>query len=58
MSRLIKTALTQYGIEEWKGNIDNPEVIKYFDDIGFDGKTLKPNSTKSFTKFSRLSITL
>tara|TARA_R110000764_G_scaffold70899_1_gene146221 strand:+ start:1298 stop:1720 length:423 start_codon:yes stop_codon:yes gene_type:complete len=41
MSELIKTALSQYGIEEWKGNIDNPEVIKYFDDIGFDGKTLK-----------------
>jgi uncharacterized protein (TIGR02594 family) len=38
---IIKIALNQIGIKEIVGSLDNPEVLKYFDDIGFDGKTLK-----------------
>lgn len=34
-------ALSQFGIKEISGKEDNPEVLKYFDDIGFDGDKLK-----------------
>lgn len=37
----FEKALTQYGIKEIKGNIDNPEVLKYFNEIGFDGNALR-----------------
>ena len=39
--KTIETALSQYGIKEIRGKDDNLEVIKYFDEIGFDGKALK-----------------
>lgn len=38
---IINIAFSQYGIKEIKGLKDNPEIIKYFDEIGFDGKKLK-----------------
>ncbi len=38
--KIIETALTQQGVKEIAGKQDNPEVIKYFDVMGFDGKSL------------------
>ncbi|MDH7444689.1 TIGR02594 family protein [Aquimarina sp. 2201CG14-23] len=40
MDHFLK-AISQYGIKEIKGINDNPEVLKYFDEIGFDGKKMK-----------------
>ena len=37
----MEIAFSQYGIKEIKGSEDNPEVLKYFDAMGFDGKKLK-----------------
>jgi len=37
----IKLAFSQYGIREIKGEIDNQEILKYFNDLGFDGNALK-----------------
>jgi uncharacterized protein (TIGR02594 family) len=37
----IKLAFSQYGIKEIAGSVDNPEIVKYFDDLGFDGTKLK-----------------
>jgi uncharacterized protein (TIGR02594 family) len=34
-------ALSQYGTKEIVGEIDNPEVLKYFQDLGFDASSLK-----------------
>ena len=31
----------EYGVKEISGRQDNPQVLKYFDDIGFDGSELK-----------------
>jgi len=36
MSRLLKIALSQYGIREVPGKDDNPEIMKYFKEIGQD----------------------
>ena len=38
---LIKTALSQYGVKEIEGQQDHPQIIKYFNAIGFDGEKLK-----------------
>ncbi|WP_394749487.1 TIGR02594 family protein [Spongiimicrobium salis] len=38
---LVNIALTQYGITEIRGQQDNPEILKYFNVIGFDGSQLK-----------------
>ena len=38
---VIEIALSQVGIKEISGKKDNPEVIKYFDEIGYNGKQLK-----------------
>mgnify|MGYP000571983370 CR=1 FL=1 len=38
---IIEIALSQIGIKEIRGKKDNPEVLKYFNDIGFDGAYLK-----------------
>lgn len=38
---VISVAFSQYGIKEIEGLKDNPEIIKYFDEIGFDGAKLK-----------------
>jgi len=37
----LKIALSQYGIKEIPGEVDNPEIIKYFNDLGFDSKAFK-----------------
>lgn len=38
---LLNNALSQIGVKEYVGNEDNPEVLKYFNEIGFDGSKLK-----------------
>ncbi len=40
-AKIIDIAFTQYGIQEVSGETDNPEVLKYFNEIGFDGESLK-----------------
>lgn len=40
-ANILNIALTQYGVKEIVGEKDNPEIIKYFDEIGFDGEKLK-----------------
>ncbi|WP_459211416.1 TIGR02594 family protein [Aquimarina rhabdastrellae] len=37
---LIQKALTQYGVKETIGPKDNPQIVAYFDEIGFDGAKL------------------
>ena len=32
--KMVELALDQYGIQEWSGSKHNPEVLKYFDEIG------------------------
>lgn len=34
-------AISQIGFGEVNGDADNPEILKYFDELGFDGKKLK-----------------
>lgn len=41
----LLTALSQFGIHEIAGNQDNPEVLKYFDGLGFDGTYLKDETS-------------
>lgn len=41
MKRHLEIAFSQYGIREINGNRDNPEILKYFDSLGFDGSRLK-----------------
>lgn len=36
-----KKALTEFGTREYAGEDDNQEVLKYFNELGFDGKALK-----------------
>ena len=36
MSRLLKIALTQYGLKEVPGVENNPEIMKYFKEMGED----------------------
>lgn len=38
---LIQIAFSQYGITEVPGIEDNPEIIKYFNEFGYDGEKLK-----------------
>ena len=40
-TKVVNIALSQYGIKEIPGINDNPEVLKYFNEIGFDGAKLK-----------------
>ena len=37
---ILNIALSQYGIKEIRGEAHNPEVIKYFNESGFDGEKL------------------
>jgi uncharacterized protein (TIGR02594 family) len=37
----MELALSQYGIKEIVGEKDNPEVLKYFKNLGFDASSLK-----------------
>lgn len=34
-------AFTQVGVSEIEGEKDNPEILKYFNELGFDGSKLK-----------------
>jgi len=38
---IINTLLSQIDFAEIRGTQDNPEIVKYFDEIGFDGSSLK-----------------
>lgn len=38
---LIEIAFSQYGIKEVPGIEDNPEIIKYFNEFGYNGEKLK-----------------
>lgn len=40
-TKIINIALAEFGIREISGKQDNPEVLKYFNDLGFDGNALK-----------------
>ncbi len=40
MKKMLEIALSQYGITEISGGKDNPEVLKYFDILGYDGAKL------------------
>jgi uncharacterized protein (TIGR02594 family) len=44
-TNIIQTALTQIGVKEIVGKRDNPEVLKYFDILGFDGSKLKDETS-------------
>lgn len=37
----LQIALSQIGIKEVPGSKDNPEILKYFNETGFDGAKLK-----------------
>lgn len=37
----IEKAFSQFAIKEITGKQDNPDVLKYFDDLGFNGSELK-----------------
>jgi len=39
--RAIDYAFKEFGVKEISGKEDNPEVLKYFDSIGFNGAALK-----------------
>ncbi|CAA0145938.1 TIGR02594 family protein [Tenacibaculum maritimum] len=39
--KIIKTALTQYGIKEVAGLKDHPQIVNYFTTLGYDGEKLK-----------------
>jgi len=41
MKKHVEIAFSQYGIKEIKGEKDNPEILKYFDEIGYNGSALK-----------------
>lgn len=45
MSKLIDIALNEFGTKEISGKADNPEVLKYFDEIGFNGSQLKDETS-------------
>lgn len=38
---VVKIAFSQYGVKEINGAKDNPSIVKYFNEIGFDGEKLK-----------------
>ncbi|NQY30142.1 MAG: TIGR02594 family protein [Flavobacteriaceae bacterium] len=41
MKKHLAIAFKEYGVKEFVGQRDNPEVLKYFDEIGFNGSKLK-----------------
>jgi len=41
MKKHLEIAFSQYGIKEIKGEKDNPEILKYFNEIGYNGSVLK-----------------
>ena len=43
--KIIDIALGEFGVAEITGKVDNPRVLMYFDEIGFDGKALKDDTS-------------
>ena len=41
----LQLALSEYGVKEIAGKQDNPQVLKYFDQTGFDGSALKDETS-------------
>ena len=41
----IEKGFGEFAIREISGKQDNPEVLKYFDELGFDGKVLKDETS-------------
>lgn len=41
----LEEALKLYGLKELKGEKDNPEIIKLFNELGFDGEKLKDETS-------------
>lgn len=41
MNKAFEIALKEYGQKEIVGRIDNPRILEYFDESGFDGSRLK-----------------
>lgn len=41
MTDLFDKAMDEYGLKEVLGFPDNPRIIQFFDDLGFNGKQLK-----------------
>ena len=39
--KAIEKAFGEFAVKEIAGKQDNPEVLKYFNDLGFDGNYLK-----------------
>lgn len=37
---LIQKALSQYGVREIAGKVANPQIIRYFETLGYDGSKL------------------
>ena len=40
MNDILITALSQYGVKERPGAADHPQILNYFDTLGFDGAKL------------------
>lgn len=41
----LEIALSQYGIKEVVGSGDNPMILRYFDEIGYEGSKLKDETS-------------
>lgn len=41
MKKIIEIGFNEYGTREVPGDRDNPEIIKYFNELGFNGSRLK-----------------
>ena len=41
MKQHIEIAFEEYGVREIKGAKDNPEILKYFQEIGYNGSQMK-----------------
>ena len=42
--KIIRTALSQYGVKETPDTTDHPQIVKYFTELGYDGKKLKEDT--------------
>lgn len=45
MCKILNKALSQFDTREIVGKEDNPEVLKYFEILGFDGQELKDETS-------------
>ncbi|MDT7832385.1 TIGR02594 family protein [Flavobacteriaceae bacterium S356] len=42
--KIIRTALSQYGVKETPDTTDHPQIVKYFTELGYDGEKLKEDT--------------